>query len=117
MVQPVTNGQRRVVVAEIWEGLPRRCPRRCNTPWGPCECPFAPASPTYLNPTSVVKVKPCLRLMSKTADELREAFASDDASIAPAEREQAGAHALWMRRQTLEKQRAAAAKSGSCSRA
>ena len=46
-VTPVTRGTRRVCVLEIWEGLPRRCPRRCTDPWGPCTCQFAPNPPVY----------------------------------------------------------------------
>lgn len=37
-VSPVTNGTRQVFVCELWEGLERRCPRRCNMPFGPCSC-------------------------------------------------------------------------------
>lgn len=37
-VSPVTSGTRQVLVMELWEGLERRCPRRCNSPWGPCSC-------------------------------------------------------------------------------
>jgi hypothetical protein len=29
-------------VAEIWEGLPRRCPQRCDNPWLPCYCNYKP---------------------------------------------------------------------------
>ena len=46
-VTPVKWGTRRVCVLEIWEGLPRRCPRRCTTPWGPCTCQFATRPPVY----------------------------------------------------------------------
>ena len=46
-VTPVTRGTRRVCVLEIWEGLPRRCPRRCTDPWGPCTCQFAVTPPVY----------------------------------------------------------------------
>ena len=46
-VTPVTRGMRRVCVLEIWEGLPRRCPRRCTDPWGPCTCQFASKPPVY----------------------------------------------------------------------
>jgi len=37
-VTPVTSGTRQVLVMELWEGLERRCPRRCNVPFGPCSC-------------------------------------------------------------------------------
>ena len=37
-VSPVTNGTRQVLVCELWEGLERRCPGRCNLPFGPCSC-------------------------------------------------------------------------------
>ena len=46
-VAPVTLGTRSVCVLELWEGLPRRCPRRCTDPWGPCTCQFAPRPPCY----------------------------------------------------------------------
>jgi hypothetical protein len=46
-VTPVTRGTRSVCVLEIWEGLPRRCPRRCTDPWGPCTCQFASKPPVY----------------------------------------------------------------------
>ena len=41
-VTPVTAGRRNVLVCELWEGLPRRCPQRCSDPWGPCYCKFEP---------------------------------------------------------------------------
>jgi len=41
-VSPVTAGRRNVLVAELWEGLPRPCPQRCSDPWGPCYCKYAP---------------------------------------------------------------------------
>jgi hypothetical protein len=41
-VSPVTSGRRNVFIAELWEGLPRRCPRRCTDPWGACYCAFRP---------------------------------------------------------------------------
>lgn len=37
-VSPVTQGTRQVLVMELWEGVERRCPSRCNLPWGPCTC-------------------------------------------------------------------------------
>lgn len=37
-VSPVISGRRQVLVCELWEGLERRCPCRCNVPWGPCNC-------------------------------------------------------------------------------
>jgi len=46
-VTPVTAGTRCVCVLEIWEGLPRRCPRRCTDPWGACTCQFARKPPCY----------------------------------------------------------------------
>ena len=46
-VTPVTRGTRCVCVLEIWEGLPRRCARRCTDPWGPCTCQFAAKPPVY----------------------------------------------------------------------
>jgi len=41
-VSPVSRGLRRVLVAEIWEGVERRCPGRCHVPWGPCNCLLEP---------------------------------------------------------------------------
>ena len=68
----MTSGERRVLVCEIWEGLPRRCVRRCRTPWGACECAFAPAPALYVTPrkAQVTPIKPSLRLMTKSDDEL-----------------------------------------------
>jgi len=48
MVQPVTRGTRQVLVTELWEGLERRCARRCNVPYGPCTCGLD-ASALYYN--------------------------------------------------------------------
>jgi len=39
-VTPLTSGRRNVFIAELWEGLERRCPRRCTEPWGACYCAF-----------------------------------------------------------------------------
>ncbi|KAL1504860.1 hypothetical protein AB1Y20_008630 [Prymnesium parvum] len=39
-VTPVRSGRRSVFVSEIWDGVERRCPCRCNDPWGPCLCRF-----------------------------------------------------------------------------
>ena len=107
-VQPVTSGERRVLVCELWEGLPRRCARRCRTPWGPCECAFAPAPPIYRTPDASQRtdIKPCLRLMTKSRGELSsllgelggEAESND-------ERNMVGAHAQWVTRQALDKER------------
>lgn len=102
-VQPVNEGRRTVLVAEIWEGLPRRCPRRCNTPWGPCDCQFAPPAPSYLTSNGLTKLQPCLRLMSRTDEELRRMMETQEVA---AERQTIGAHALWKRRQALNTQRA-----------
>ena len=41
-VTPVTSGRRQIVVCELWEGLPRRCPQRCDQPWYPCHCKYRP---------------------------------------------------------------------------
>ena len=47
-VTPIRVGRRNVLVVEVWEGLPRRCPRRCTDPWGPCECRYRqPPAPLY----------------------------------------------------------------------
>ena len=35
-VAPVTRGERRVLIVELWEGVERHCPHRCLTPAGPC---------------------------------------------------------------------------------
>ena len=111
-VQPVTSGHRRVLVSEIWEGLPRRCVRRCNTPWGVCECEFAPPPPTYASDArlGMTKLKPCLRLMSKSDDELAELsseLAQRSDAAAAAERCEIGSHCLWRRRQAIDKARRA----------
>ena len=47
-VRPVTAGTRQVMVCELWEGLPRTCPCRCDIPWGPCYCRLD-ADGIYLN--------------------------------------------------------------------
>jgi len=41
-VSRVEAGRRNIIVAEIWEGLPRICPQRCDQPWLPCYCSYAP---------------------------------------------------------------------------
>ena len=46
-ISPVTWGRRNVFIAEIWEGLARRCPRRCTEPWGACYCAFRPPELVY----------------------------------------------------------------------
>lgn len=35
-VMPVTAGERRVLVMELWEGEERKCGHRCERHWGPC---------------------------------------------------------------------------------
>ena len=37
-VLPITRGRRCVLVTEFWHGESRRCPCRCETNWGICEC-------------------------------------------------------------------------------
>ena len=37
-VSQLEAGRRNILVSEIWEGLPRRCPQRCDQPWLPCLC-------------------------------------------------------------------------------
>jgi len=32
------SSRRNIMVCELWEGLPRRCMRRCDQPWLPCYC-------------------------------------------------------------------------------
>ena len=115
-VEPVTTGQRRVLVAEIWEGLPRRCVRRCNSPWGACACSFAHADspPLYLTKAHS-KVKPCLKLMTKSDDELRalsQELASDPVANAD-EWRMVGSHGLWKKRQELDKELSAVRMDGS----
>mmetsp|Transcript_8087 Transcript_8087/g.21152 ORF Transcript_8087/g.21152 Transcript_8087/m.21152 type:complete len:297 (-) Transcript_8087:444-1334(-) len=97
-VQPVTSGLRRVLVSEIWEGLERRCVRRCNVPWGPCECQFQPPPKKYVNADQLTKVKPTLRLMSKTDGELIDLAAKN-----AEEGQLVGSHSLWKRLQALDK--------------
>ena len=41
-VSRLEAGRRNIIVAEIWEGLPRRCPQRCDKPWMPCYCSYTP---------------------------------------------------------------------------
>jgi len=107
-VQPLSSGKRRVLVAEIWEGLPRRCSRRCNTPWGPCECKFAPPAPRYYLSAST-DLRPCLSLMSKSEAELEQLCAELATDPTAAETWQAaGAHAQWKRRQALDHELAVA---------
>ena len=43
-VAPVTAGRRNIVVCEFWEGLPRRCPQRCDQHWQPCHCKYKSSS-------------------------------------------------------------------------
>ena len=112
-VQPVTSGRRNVLVCEIWEGLSRPCPRRCNTPWGPCECQFAAPPPTYIveGKESFSELKPTLKLMAKSAEELTEMMERGRAAADPAAEvpiAMIGTHRLWMRRQKLDKERAVA---------
>lgn len=38
-VEPLTRGQRRVLVMELWEGRERHCGHRCETHWGACYHP------------------------------------------------------------------------------
>jgi hypothetical protein len=116
-VQPVTSGERRVLVVELWEGLPRRCPRRCVTPWGPCVCTFREEPPLYLpggahtpKAAGFAPLKPSLKLMRKSAEELREmsdALADEQPAQAAAWQE-VGAHAQWMMRKQLEREYAVA---------
>ena len=97
-----------VLVLELWEGLERRCPRRCNTPWGPCTCQFEPPPALYFAPPSATThIKPCLRLMSKSDADLASLRAelADDPERA-SELQVAGAHALWKARRALDKARA-----------
>jgi len=43
-VTPVESGKRQVFVCELWEGLPRNCPKRCSDPWLPCYCMHEPVA-------------------------------------------------------------------------
>ena len=36
-VAPVTSGERRVLVVELWEGLERECAHRCEWHWSRCD--------------------------------------------------------------------------------
>lgn len=114
-VSPVTAGRRSVLVCEVWEGLPRRCAKRCNEPWGACVCEFANPPPVLyqlaargtLPSAGFSKLKPCLRHFSKTLPELDElahdlAAAGDEAA---SEYEQLGAHRQWLQRKELDRQR------------
>jgi len=113
MVQPVASGTRRVLVCELWEGLERRCPRRCNTPWGPCVCQFAPPPALYdlasIDNSNFSSIKPCLRLMAKSDDDLRKLRAELEADPARAgELQQVCTHALWKAKSALDKECATA---------
>ena len=39
-VTELTKGRRNIMVCELWEGVPRRCPQRCDQPWMPCYCVY-----------------------------------------------------------------------------
>ena len=41
-VSALTSGRRNIMVCEIWEGVERRCPQRCDQPWMPCHCSYRP---------------------------------------------------------------------------
>lgn len=41
-VSALEAGRRNIIVAEIWEGVARRCPQRCDNPWLPCYCNYRP---------------------------------------------------------------------------
>ena len=100
-VQPVTAGRRRVLVSEIWEGLPRRCARRCDTPWGPCVCNFAPPPAIYALPAKTTKIKPCLRLMAQSDAELQEMCVKLEQEGSEEQRCTVGSHCMWKRSQAL----------------
>lgn len=115
-VSPVTAGRRSVLVCEVWEGLPRRCAKRCNEPWGACVCEFADPPPVLYQLSSArvaqpsagfSKLRPCIRHFSKTLPELDEL--ADDLAAAGAEAaseyEQLGAHRQWLQRKELDRQR------------
>ena len=55
LLQPVAP--RRVFVCELWEGVSRRCKRRCNDPWGPCYCVFDNLS-LYTRETVPIESRP-----------------------------------------------------------
>jgi len=39
-VTELTAGRRNIMVVELWEGVNRRCPQRCDQPWLPCYCTY-----------------------------------------------------------------------------
>ena len=39
-VTALEKGRRNIMVCELWEGVPRRCPQRCDQPWMPCYCVY-----------------------------------------------------------------------------
>ena len=41
-VSTLEAGRRNILVCEIWEGVARRCPQRCDHPWMPCYCSYRP---------------------------------------------------------------------------
>ena len=77
---------------------------------GPCECQFAAPPPTYIveDKESFSELKPTLKLMAKSAEELTEMMERGRAAADPAAVRTIGTHRLWMRRQKLDKERAIA---------
>lgn len=69
-VSPVTSGRRNVLVAELWEGLPRPCPQRCSDPWGACYCKYAPRHTAFVQAGKQCAYEPKYVRVSKesTAD-------------------------------------------------
>jgi len=69
-VSPVTSGRRNVLVAELWEGLPRPCPQRCSDPWGACYCKYAPRHTAFVHAGKQCAYEPKYVRVSKesTAD-------------------------------------------------
>lgn len=115
-VSEVTSGRRTVLVSELWEGLPRRCVKRCNTPWGPCVCEFGVPPQLYrrakhqdaqLEGAAFSKLRPCIRHFSKSTEDL-EALSASLATAGPekaAERDQLGAHMAFVKGKELDRAR------------
>lgn len=110
-VNPVSEGKRVVLVCELWEGLPRRCAKRCNEPWGACICEFRPP-PVLYQPAATIngaqdaylKLKPCLKYFSTSDADSNTLFANLGADpAASSDFAQLGAHRQWVRRKEADK--------------
>jgi hypothetical protein len=88
-VSALTAGRRNILVSEIWEGLPRRCPQRCDQPWLPCTCRME-ALYTSRNPNPAIICELCEqtdaeRLLENGRAYWREATEREAAEGPPAE--------------------------------